>query len=566
MRTTLGWLSLALVVLAAQPGRGEGVAPLHERIDRAIESKAQGPLAGLATDGEFLRRVWLDLVGMIPPASEARAFLDDPSPYKRERMIDRLLASPEYARRMATVFDVMWMERRDDVHVPSPVWRDYLRKAFAESKPYHRLVAEVLSADGTDPKTRPAAKFYLDRRAEPNLLTRDVGRLFLGVDLQCAQCHDHPLIDDYKQAHYYGIYAFLSRASLFTQNNQPAVLAEKGDGEVTFTSVFKKKVTHTTGPRILDAPAVAEPKIAKGDEYVIPPAKNNQVRPVPRYSRLAQLAPSLTAGASPEFRRNIANRLWALLMGRGLVHPVDLHHGENPPSYPELLDLLAEALAASDFNIKAFLRDLALSRAYQRASEPPPGASAEADDPSRFAVAALKPLSPEQLAWSLMQGFGFVASVHAQAEQRLLGVDPKLRDLVRLDAKREALGARLVEEEVFRQLGGNVAPFVSQFAATGGQPQDSAEPTVHQALFLANGSTIQSWLSPGTPLLARLSPLSDPSAVAEDLYLSLYSRRPTQEERDEVAQHLSRRGKERAQGLQELVWALLASTEFRFNH
>ena len=124
------------------------------------------------------------------------------------------------------------------------------------------------------------------------------------------------------------------------------MLAEKADGDVTFTSVFKKKVSHQTGPRILDGPAVAEPGVPKGAEYLVAPDKENKVRPIPRYSRRAELAKRLTSGAVPEFSRNIVNRLWAMMMGRGLVHPVDLHHAENPPADAELLDLMAREFVA----------------------------------------------------------------------------------------------------------------------------------------------------------------------------------------------------------------------------
>jgi hypothetical protein len=563
IRSFLGFL----IVASSQAGSVEAGVPLHEAIDLAIEAKLEGRGAPLSTDAEFLRRISLDLGGMIPTAGEARAFLDDPSPYKRERLVDRLLEGPEYARRMQTFFDVMLMERRPDVSVPGPQWREYLRGSFAENKPYNQLVAEILSADGVDPELRPAAKFYLDRLAEPALLTRDVGRLFLGVDLQCAQCHDHPLIDDYKQAHYYGLYAFFNRTSLFGADKKTIVLGEKADGEVTFTSVFKKNVTHGTGPRVLDGPVPEEPKFTPGEEYLVAPAKDGKVRPVPRYSRLAQLAPRLTTGAVPEFNRNIVNRLWAFMMGRGLVHPVDLHHGENPPSHPELLAMLADEFAAAKFDVKAFLRELALSRTYQRSSEPHPGMSEERADPSRFAVAALKPLSPEQLAWSVMQGVGMVAAARARAEHRFDVADPKLRDILQVDEKRRSLRRALIEEAVFQELSGNVVPFLAQFAAAGGQPQDETEPTVQQALFIANGQPIQGWLSPsGTNLVGRLSTLENRSELAEELYLGLYSRRPTGEERDEVARFIERRSDERTSALQELVWALLASVEFRFNH
>ena len=548
---------------------GAAGAPLHVKIDRLVDAKLDGDVAAPATDAEFLRRVFLDLAGMIPTSAQAREFLDDPSPYKRQVLIDRLLAGPEYVRRMQDVFDAMLMERRDDTHVPAPQWQAFLRRSFARNTPYNELVTDILSADGADPTTRGASKFYLDRLADPNLLTRDVGRMFLGRDLQCAQCHDHPLIDDFKQAHYYGIFAFFNRTALFEDETKTSMLTEKGEGDVTFTSVFKKKVTHKTGPRILDGPVAVEPSVPKGAEYLVPPDKQNKVRPIPRFSRRADLARRLTSNEVPEFSRNIVNRFWALLMGRGLVHPVDLHHAANPPADAELLDLLARELVAMRFDMKAFLRELALTRVYQRSSEPPPGTSPNDDSAggSMFVVATLKTETPEQLAWSLMQGLGLVAQTRLQVEEQLDGHDPKMRALLQTDDRRRALRLTLIEEGVHDQLQKNVAPFVRQFAAAAGQPQDATEPTVHQALFLSNGHQIQAWLAPSAgSLVGRLAALADPAAIADELYLSLYTRRPSGDERAEVARYLADRGKERVPALRELAWALLASTEFRFNH
>jgi Protein of unknown function (DUF1549)/Protein of unknown function (DUF1553) len=560
-----GYLSLlAWMQPAAALAGGE---PLHRRIDRAVEAKFDGEIAAPATDAEFLRRVCLDLTGMIPSSADARAFLDDPSPYKRTRLIDRLLDSPEYARRMQDVFDVMLMERRDDVNVPAADWRTFLRKAFASNVPYNQLVAQILAADGTDPLARGAAKFALDRQGDPNLLARDVGRMFLGRDLQCAQCHDHPLIDDYKQAHYYGIYAFFSRTSVFTDPESGPVLAEKAEGDVTYRSVFKKKVSHKTGPRVLDGPELVEPRLPKGAEYLLAPDKESKTRSIPRHSRRALLPQVLASGSLPEFDRNIANRLWALLMGRGLVHPLDLNHGENPPANPELLDLLAREFRAMAYDVKAFLRELAFSRVYQRSSEPPPGGGTGDENNASLAVAPLKPLSPEQLAWSVMRGLGIVDQSQRRVLASLDSADPKLRAILQTDSKRQALRLTLLEERVHDELLGNVAPFVHQFAAAAGQPQNVSEPTVHQALFLSNGHHIQSWLAPADgSLIARLAALADASAVADELYLSLYSRRPTEEERAEATRYLAERGKARVPALQEMAWALLASTEFRFNH
>jgi hypothetical protein len=552
----------ALVVgfLAFGAGSLRADDPLHERIDRMIESGRAGKLAAPATDGEFVRRVSLDLSGMVPTAQEARAFLDDPSPYKRERLIDRLLDAPEYARRMALVFDIMLMERRPDQFVPGAQWQEFLYDAFARNLPYDGIVRAILGADDLDPNARGPAKFLVER-GEPNLLTRDVGRMFLGRDMQCSQCHDHVLYDDYKQEHYYGLYAFFNRVYSVQDARGVTVLGEKADGDVSFKSVFRKKVTKTTSPRLLDGPPVAEPAVTKGQEYWMAPT--DKVPSLPRNSRRALLAPVLTSGQVSEFNKNIVNRLWALMMGRGLVHPLDLHHGDNPPSHPELLDLLAREFVASGFNIKAFLRELALTRTYARASEPPPGVSAEETAPERFTIAALKPLSPEQIAWSVLQATGHVASTRAAVEQQLFGVDPKFRELVQLDPKRQAFGRRLVESTVFERLKGNMGPFVSRFARAPGQSQDATDATVHQALFLANGDPVHSWLA---GLAGRLNGVTDASALADDLYLSLMTRRPTGEERDEVAQYLAKRGPERPQAIQELAWALLTSTEFRFNH
>jgi hypothetical protein len=518
-------------------------APLHQRIDQSVargNPAFEATAAPLAPDAEFLRRVYLDLTGCIPTAAEARAFLADPSPDRRARLIDRLLAGPAYARHMGQVFDVLWMERRPAKRVPAAAWQEYLRKAFAENRPYDQLVRELLSADGTDPKQRPPARFFLDREAEPHLLTQDVSRLFLGMNLKCAQCHDHPLVDAYHQEHYYGVYAFFSRTSLFQDRaKKQAVLAEKAEGEVSFQSVFVPKVTKTTGPRLPGGPPLAEPKLAKGKEYLVAPGKN--VRPVPAFSRRAQLAGLLIAGE--RFKRTAANRFWALMMGRGLVQPLDLDHLANPPSHPELLNLLGEEFAASHYNIKALLRELALSKTYQRSSALPTG-TRDVPAENTFAVAALRPLSPELLGFSVMQATGLT------------------------DAERKALGPKAAEPALYDRLAKNLQPFVAAFGGQPGEPPDArAEATLGQALFLRNGAQLDGWLAPRPGNLTdRLAHLPDAGAAAEELYLSVLTRPPTAEERKEVADYLAGRPADRAAALRELAWALLTSSEFRFNH
>ncbi|MEX2174103.1 MAG: DUF1549 domain-containing protein [Pirellulaceae bacterium] len=343
--------------------------PLHERIDALIDAAAAGPINPQSSDADFLRRASLDLTGVIPTAAQARAFFDDPATDKRPRLIEQLLASPRYARHMALSWDVMLLERRSDKTMKVSDWEEYLQKSFSENKPLDQLFRELLTSDGADEALRPAARFMLNRDCEPNAVTRDIGRMFFGMDMQCAQCHDHPLIEDYFQADYYGLFAFVLRSSLFNdRKTKLALVAEKAEGEADFKSVFTSASADNVTPRLPKGVALTgEPTFAKGEAYLVPPAAN--VRPVPKHSRRAELATLLDE--SHEFRRNLANRLWAHLFGRGLVHPLDFHHPANPPSHPELLTLLADELARSKFDAKRMLRELALTRAYQRSCDAP---------------------------------------------------------------------------------------------------------------------------------------------------------------------------------------------------
>lgn len=343
--------------------------PLHQRIDALVAAGHVGPASPIASDADFVRRIYLDLTGAVPTAAETKAFLADEDPQKREKLIDRLLADVRFARHMAQTFDVMLMERRPDKYVTQAAWRKYLFDSFLANKPYDQLVREILSSDGADPATRPAAKFVLDRDAEPNLLARDVGRVFFGQDLQCAQCHDHPLVEDYQQSDYYGLYAFFSRTQLFTQPDKLVVLMDNLEGEVGFESVFDKGNRANTLPRVIGGKELEEPRLPPGQEWVVAPAKD--VRHVPKYSRRAQLAAQVADPNNRPFARNIANRLWAHMLGRGIVEPVDFHHVGNPPSNAELLDALSESIVELKFDMRAFLREIALSQTYQRAIELP---------------------------------------------------------------------------------------------------------------------------------------------------------------------------------------------------
>ena len=365
-------LSFCLILLSEMAA---GQDTLHDRVDQLVEANQVGPLAPLSNDAEFLRRVYLDLTGAIPTAAEARTFLDDASPAKRQALVDVLLASPRYPVHMATTFDVMLMERRPDKHVPSQEWQKYLQECFSQNRPFDQLAREILSADGTDPATRPAAKFFLDRDAEPDSSSRDVGRMFFGMDMQCAQCHDHPLVDHYLQADYYGLLAFVNRTELFNDAAAKKMhLAERSSGDTSYKSVFTGDAA-STRPQLPGGMEIDEPRYRQGEDYVAAPAPN--VRAVPKYSRRAKLAELATNGTNRQFNVNIANRLWAIVMGRGLVHPVDLHHPANPPSHPAVLDLITSEFVAHKYDMRWLIREIVLTRTYQRSIDPPQDLSAQ---------------------------------------------------------------------------------------------------------------------------------------------------------------------------------------------
>src|SRR5262249_43656252 len=280
-----------------------------------------------------------------------------------------------------------------------------------------------------------------------------------------------------------------------------------------------------------------EPKFDKGQEYQVAPGKDT--RPVPKFSRRAQLAGHITGAENPRFARAAVNRLWEYMLGRGIIHPVDFDHPENPPSHAELLDLVAGEVAKSEYDVKDFLRQLALSQTYQRSSLLPKGVTKVPEN--TFAVSILRPLSPEQLAWSMMQATGVI------------------------DLERQTFKGN--ETALFAKLAANEAPFVTLF---GGQPGDPADlgfqATLDQTLFLTNGALVRGWLTPKAGNLTdRLAKIKSTDDLTDELYLSVLTRLPSAEERKEVAAFLGR-AKDRAAALPDLAWALLTSAEFRFNH
>lgn len=549
-------------LLAVWPALSAAEEPsLASEIDRLVAERLPHwqlkAASGRTSDDEFLRRVTLDLTGVVPAADEVRKFVADEAADKRAALVERLLNSPEHAAHMAVVYDVTWMERRPDKYVPTPEWQAYLAESIRTNKPLDVLVREILDSDGADPALRPAAKFILDREVSHDLIVRDIGRLFLGIDLQCAQCHDHPTVNDYKHEHYYGLQAFIAGAKLFRQEDGKTVLQENVVRELSFASVFEPNNARKTGPKLLGAAAVDMPEMKPGEEYMEKPSA--KVRAVPKFSLRHALAETLPRAETREFARNTANRLWALLMGRGLVHPLDMHHQANPPSHPELLELLTDRLIAVKFDQRQFVREVISSQTYQRSSLVDESLAGREIPVESYAVANFKALSPEQLFASAVRATGNEKTVEQSIDAAIAARPESEREKLAAD---ETLRAKARADERQKQ----IAEFSELFGGVDGTPEPEFQPSLTQALFLANSSAIKTWLTPQNEnLVARLVAISDVDALAHEMYLSLLSRTPDAEELKLVREHLTRE-RDRVQLVQELVWSLLASAEFRLNH
>jgi Protein of unknown function (DUF1549)/Protein of unknown function (DUF1553) len=367
----LVWFVLSSTVLCAQAVTQVSSDAVVEQIDRLIQESNVGPVAAICSDEDFVRRVSLDLSGLIPSAEATRAFLDDTVADKRAKLILSLIEAPTFARHMAYVFSTHLLERRVDVGTDPGEWLEYLYQSFLQRKPCDQLMREILVADGKSGPDRVRAKFLLDRDSDPAGLVRDIGRIYFGRDVQCAQCHDHPSIADYTQDEYYGLFAFLQRSFLFTDipNNMTVYVGERAEGLPEYHSIFKKDepnrlaIPCTPGSQPLP-PSMSEP----GQDYVVAPGDN--IRPIPRKSFRGDLATQATIN-NAMFDRALANRLWSQMFGRGIVDPIDMHHSDNSPSHPELLDLVANTLRERKYDVGSFLAMIAQTQAYQRAIDPP---------------------------------------------------------------------------------------------------------------------------------------------------------------------------------------------------
>ncbi len=495
------------------------VTTTAEIIDRDIFERLSAERvtpAAQSSDAEFLRRIWLDVAGKIPPAAEVRRFLADTRSDKRSRVIEQLLNSSNYANHFATFWrDILLPELKSDEQVQQllPGFDAWLRQHLRHDTAYDQLIREIvttrLTIAGRDVRAaasgdeRSAIAFYQAKEIAPANLAAATSRIFLGIRLECAQCHDHPF-DDWKQRQFWSFAAFF------------AGLVRQGDDGVLgrVSEVFDRREL-----LIPDSETVVQAGFLDGSD--------------PRWRRGVTsrqiLAEWITSPDNPYFARMAVNRIWGKFFGIGLVDPVDDFTASNPCSHPQLLDALARDFVAHNFDVKFLIRAITTSRAYQRSS------AADGDASGRlFASMPIKGLTPEQLLESLLEAGGYSQQSPPPAN---------------------GTGAGSPRDEILELFANDTDPPTAQ------------QTSILQALALMNGALIEAVVDlQRSPRLAGLANSSQSTQQQiETLFLATLSRLPTQAESRRMQEFIASNSDAR-RALGHVFWALLNSAEFGANH
>ena len=347
------------------------------RIDELFESawQEQGiQPAELSSDAEFLRRASLDLTGVIPTVGNARAFLDSSSDDNRRELVERLLASPRFPTHLANTFRnvILPSENNNNPFANSDGLQSWLRQQFVKNLRYDRIVSEFIAAQGND-QDGPAI-FYRSLEAKPEKLAASTARVFLGLQIQCAQCHDHPF-DDWSQEEFWQYAAFFAQLQAPGNNMAQFELVDLDTGEVSLP----------------DSDEPVAPKYPRGR---MADAKEGG-------SRRIQLSIWMASRDNPFLATAAVNRVWAIMFGKGLIDPVDDIGPHNPAAHPEVMKELTEYFVAKGFDVRSLFRVIANSRVYQRTSQQ----NGDAAEPQLFEHIYVKTMTPDQLFDSLSQAF-----------------------------------------------------------------------------------------------------------------------------------------------------------------
>jgi hypothetical protein len=474
-------------------------------------------------DEVFLRRVYLDTIGVLPTPEEARAFLSDTRPGKRAALIDALLERPEFAEFWALKWaDVLRNEQK--TMGPKGVWifQRWLRDQVAADVPLDVFARSLLTAQGSTWRN-PAAAFFRTNR-DPQACAETTGQVFLGVRLQCARCHNHPF-DVWTQDDYYGLaaaFANLERKQIDNQRRDRFDTHEINGDEVIFQKANATPFRQPRSGELMQPKMLGEPPIATA-------GAGGDAR--------AALAEALTS--QRQFARVMANRVWYHLVGQAIVDPVDDFRDSNPPSNPQLLEALADLLTAGGMRVRPLAREILNSHTYQCAST---SDSEEADGEANFSRARVRLLSAEVLYDAIGQALG------GSAEDRR--------------------GFPL--ERAAQVAGVPSNPFLKAF----GKPdrllscdcERSDATTLAQAFQLINGPEVRARLDrPDNRVGRLLAARATDDAILETLYLAALSRLPSPTERSEILAFVARASERRA-AWEDVSWALVNSKEFLLRH
>ena len=469
--------------------------------------------SGLADDGEFLRRVYLDTIGTLPTVEEARAFLESTEKDKRARLIDALLARDEYADfwtlRWADLLRADKMEMTAEGTVAITRW---LHRQFRENRPYDEFAYDVVTAQGNVLGESPAGFYKV--LGKPDVMSRSVSQLFLGVRIECAQCHHHPA-EKWTQEDYTGFTGF-------------------------FTGVKSKKLPNKTDA-IVSVGGVDQNHPRTGE---VVPARALAAEPADFTSvgdRRVSLARWMTSPENPFFARAISNRLWSHYFGRGLVEQIDDMRETNPASNEPLLQALADHLIKVDYDLKAFTRTLLNSRVYQLSAATN---DTNESDSQNFSHAAYKSMAAEVLLDAICQSTGVPEKFNGWPE-----------------------GYRAIEIWDNRMPSYFFRIFGRPVRATVCECERSNEPSISQALHLLNSPEITEKIHHRHGVARNLAQSNrTPAEIVDDLYLGTLSRFPTDKERALMLGAFGNENENRQQATEDVMWALLNSKDFIYNH
>jgi hypothetical protein len=535
-----------LLLCATLPVRAAELLPPDQPVESVIDHYVDDLIkqndiqaAGKIDANILIRRLTLDLAGRIPTTAELHAFVAADPVARRAELVDRLLASPDFIDHHRNELQLLleYPERRNDND-----FRKYLLWATEQNRPWNEMFRDMLAGDESDEYQKAALQFVKHRARSLDDLTNDTAVLFFGVNVSCAKCHDHPLVEDWKQDHYFGMQSFFSRTFLTKKQD----LGEKFYGEVKFTTTGgvekQAKFMFLNGTVVEDGtPELTDDTRKKYDELVKKLQKDDKVEvSYPEFRPRQRLVETASHKDNDDFlAKNIVNRMWHRLMGRGIVDPPDQLHSENAPSHPELLDWLARDTVEHGYDLKRLIRGIVLSTAYSRSSEW--DSAAEPPEALYFAVAIPRPLSPRQYAMSLL-----VATRNPPHWEQWLTKPAE-------DWKKERTG-----------LENGANGWANQFEI----PGENFQVAVDEALFFSNNDRIDNDLlrDSGDRLVGHIKELKNPAAAVKAAFEAVNSRQPTNDELTAMREYLESRKENESAALKQVVWALLTSPELRFNY